>query len=116
MTHDWYFYTDDSNTSNIIRILLIDYKKAFDRINPNILIKKLRSFNVPPSLIKWIANFLTGRFQSVKIDSYHSDWLEIWENVPQGTLLGILLFLIMIKNLLVIMSAIHLWMIPHCMT
>ena len=61
--------------------------------------QKLRNLEVPNFLINWICCFLRQRHQCVKFDSIKSNWLEIWGNVPQGTLLGILLFIIMINDL-----------------
>ena len=98
MVNDWYKQTDDSRKGNIVRILLIDYAKAFDRINPHILINKLRQLSVPEFLINWISAFLSNRRQGVSIGTFQSSILDIWGNVPQGTLLGILLFLIMIND------------------
>ena len=99
MLHDWYLNTDNSSSKQFIWILLIDYSKAFDRINPLILIDKLKALQVPDVLLNVISSFLTGRRQRVKIGKNISDWLEIWGNTPQGTLLGVLLFLLMINDL-----------------
>ena len=87
MLHDWYKLTDDSTSGRFVRILLVDYTKAFDRIDPNILVRKLIALDISPTLISWICSFLTSRRQSVKIGNLTSPWLEIWGNAPQGTLL-----------------------------
>ena len=99
MMHVWYSETDDSSKEKYIRILFLDFQKAFDRINPNILLAKLKLVNIPDILVRWIAAFLEGRKQRVKIGNYYFDWLEVWGNVPQGTILALLLFLIMINDL-----------------
>ena len=59
----------------IIRACLIDFSKAFDRIDHNILIRKLQLLNVPPILLNWSAAFLRNRQQRVKIGQDKSNWL-----------------------------------------
>ena len=99
MCHDWYKMTDNSTKKNFIHAVLIDYSKAFDRIHPNILIKKIMKFDIPPFLLHWVADFLFNRQQQVKIGNFMSSKLAIWGTVPQGTKLGVLLFLLMINDL-----------------
>ena len=97
--NEWFSSTDDSRDKNFIHTLLVDYSKAFDRINPNILLNKLNALRIPPFLLHWIADFLSDRTQRVKIGESLSDELEIWGIVPQGTKLGVFLFLLMINDL-----------------
>ena len=99
MVHEWYRATDDSTSRTYIRVLLLDYAKAFDRIDPYLLIDKLKLLNIPDTLINLVKSFLTNRRQRVRIGETLSDWIEIWGNTPQGTVLGVLLFLIMINDL-----------------
>ena len=62
MLHKWYEAADKQG--NTIRICLLDFSKAFDRLDHNILLKKLKDMEIHPVLLNWIANFLTDRQQS----------------------------------------------------
>ena len=67
------------------RVCFVDFSKAFDRINHNILIKKFPSLGVRESLVPWICSFLSNRCQAVKVDWFLSEWVPINGGVPQGT-------------------------------
>ena len=100
MLHDWYSKTDNSRDKNHIHAVLVDYSKAFDRIDPTILMKKLQSRDtIPIFLLHWISDFLTGRTQRVRVGEAVSKELPIWGTVPQGTKLGVFLFILMINDL-----------------
>ena len=81
------------------RILLIDFSKAFDHIDHNILLDKLKSNGVPQICVDWQKAFLTRRTQRVKLADTTSDWTEMAGGVPQGTLSGPENFLNMIDDL-----------------
>ena len=98
LVHEWSAATDKSSLNNYVRIVNLDFSKAFDLIDHNILLNKLVDFEVPEILIRWIANFLYDRKQRVKIGNVFSDWLPISAGVPQGTKLGPILFLCMINS------------------
>ena len=82
-----------------LRICMLDFSKAFDRIDFNILMQKLINMRVHPILINWIANFLTDRSQRTRIGSNFSSLRTTNGGVPQGTKLGPLLLLIMVNDL-----------------
>ncbi len=62
--------TDDRKT--FVRVLLVDYTKAFDLINHDILINKLTNSGVAPHIVRWMAAFLLNRTQRVKIGDVYS--------------------------------------------
>ena len=85
--------------SHYLRVCFVDFSKAFDRINHNILVEKLLSLGVRACLIPWICDFLSNRRQCVKVHGSLSDWVFMKGGVPQGTKLGPVLFLVMINDL-----------------
>ena len=70
------------------RILLIDFSKAFDHIDHNILLDKLKTNGVPQICVDWQKAFLTRRTERVKLADTTSDWTEMAGGVPQGMLSG----------------------------
>jgi ribonuclease P/MRP protein subunit RPP40 len=82
-----------------VRCIFIDYSRAFDTINHEILIRKLLTFAIPHSVIKWIVNFLSGRTQAVISNGKLSTWLPITQSIVQGSGIGPLLYIILASDL-----------------
>ena len=79
--------------------LLIDLKKAFDTIDHRILLRKLYSYGIRGSMLKWMESYLTDRSQYVVFDGKVSETRGIKCGVPQGFILGPLLFIISVNDI-----------------
>ena len=101
-------------TQCYVRLLLLDFSKAFDHIDHNILLTKLKENKIPDVLISWQHAFLSGRTQCVKIGTDRSEYVPINGGVPQGTLSGPEDFLHMMILKPAQMTQ-NMWMIPPCM-
>ena len=80
-------------------VLLTDLSKAFDCLSHDLLLAKLEAYGFDYMPVKLLHSYLTDRHQRVRINSIYSTWNEIINGVPQGSILGPLLFNIYLSDL-----------------
>ena len=92
-------FVNSDNCKNIIRLVFLDFKKAFELIDHNILTRYLLQYNFPPHLIMWTLSLLHNRQQFVKIGDTVSSVMHIDAGAPQGTRAGPDVFKVLINDL-----------------
>ena len=89
----------DIDEKNASLAIFMDLSKAFDTLNHEILLNKLSHYGITDTALKWFSSYLTGRQQYVEIESASSYLLTLKTGVPQGSILGPLLFLIYMNDI-----------------
>ena len=77
----------------------MDFAKAFDKVSHWRLAIKMKNYGITGPICNWIEDFLDGRSQRVVCKGEHSQWASVLSGIPQGSVIGPVLFLIYIKDL-----------------
>jgi exonuclease III len=85
--------------SELVFLVLLDYSKAFDCANHKLILAKLKAAGFGGDSLSWVSSYLSGRRQKVVTTNNESSWQNVLNGVPQGSVLGPLLFTVLVSDL-----------------
>lgn len=90
-----------------VDVIYTDFSKAFDRLDHGVLLKKLHSFGLSDALVDLMKSYLCNRSQFVQLKGYQSSTFPVPSGVPQGTIIGPLLFNIFVNDIIDNLEGVH---------
>lgn len=94
--NDWTDLFDNKKPTDVI---YLDFSKAFDSVPHKCLLLKMSSLGICGNILRWIKSFLTDRRQRVIMSGDTSSWKPVYSGVPQGSILGMILFLMYVNDI-----------------